>query len=910
MPENGSPALYEEGLRSLDRAWTGDSGARGRGGEINDGGVPGPSVPEIRQRAWFTLAHLLPAPGARIADLGCGGGEIAHAMAASMPDVRIVGVDTSRQSIEQAKALPVLSNLEFRRGNVMHPPFEDESLDAIVNAFTLHEIYSGSRSAEQAVRNMLRMHFSLLRPGGLMFVQDYLCPSYDGFVLLEIDDGPGQQAPSAAENLVWYSEHAYPAQDPASGGFYLEERPPRFPRTRLFRLPFKWALEFILRPQDRMGLEQTIHCEYTCFTRTDFRKEMRNLGARVLYSAPHTDEILLRRRMAHCRLYSENGTPLPPPPTSFLAVLRKTAEGESTLVQERRPSKAPAGRIRISALRDEKDGRIVDVATPDRAVTEILPWRLNARGAPVVFVHDGVLRGIVNTIPRLGGNLDDREWSGHMIEAIAVEENAVREAESGGVRDILKFCLETLGLRPEIGQGLEPGPDFYPAPDFIDARICTRYIRVAEQGARDFPAPAALCPVEGGAAERGRIREIEAQLLLDAISAGYIPSARLEIQILRLFDRLGLKPKSWVTCPLILNRIDDLPLANLDAIERATRPKGKGEGHRFKPVKGTAGQLRVIHSIFVEEGAVKGGLTGLGAHDQDFVLPDDTTASVAVVLPLARDKSGEIMAGVVMKYLPVPERYTGNGTIVSAPSFILPPEVKTLYQARRFIADQFDVGIENVSKMGESYFCHYGVTPRRVYPFALSVPIPSKYKAGYFKHGPIKMVQFGPLRGLIYMIWKAMGETPLMKIFAQTYQAFGFDNEAIRVETSFGKNLADDKATAVSSSRMEFIADRTAPPPTRAPRSLVKGPEEDTVPMPVPVARNGGALDQSQSQSLGQAEGAKEAEGFKGANGAAPSPESVSEPAPESAAPERREVPMLFRKRSDIPAFPGPGSGE
>lgn len=943
MPENGFSALQNDRRRTvLDRDWTGtnrrvssidsaiDSTDPARAATQTTPrplSPPAPETlpPEIRQRAWFTLAHLLPAPGARIADLGCGGGEIAHAIAASTPDVRIVGVDSNRHGIDRAKSLPPLPNLEFRRGNIMHPPFEDESLDAIVNAFTLHEIYSESRHSEQVVRNALKMHLSLLRPGGLMFVQDYLCPSHEGFVLLEIDNPPGQ-FPSVAENLVWYAEHAHPAQDPASGGFYLEERPPRFPRTRLFRLPFKWALEFILRPHDREGLAATVHHEYTCFTKSDFRKEMRNLGARILYSAPHTNEILLRRQMAHCRLYAENGTPLPPPTTSFIAVLRKTGEGESTLIQERRPSKISAGGIRITALRDEKDGRIVDVATPDRAVVEILPWRLNERGAPVVFVHDGVSRGVVNAIPRLGANLDDREWSGHMIEAISVDESAVRDAENGGVKDILNLCLNRLGLRPEIGQVLEPGPDFYPAPDFIDARICTRYLRVADQGAREFPAPDALCEPGTGAAERGRIREIDAQLLLDAVSVGYIPNARLEIQLLRLFDRLGIKPKSWATCPLILNRIENLPLANLDEIERTTKPR-RERTNRFKAVKGTAGQLRVVHSIFVEEGLTRGGITGLAAHDRDFVLPDDTTDSIAVVLPLSVDASGEIMAGIVMKYLPIPERYTGNGAIVSAPSFLLPPEVKTLYQARKFIADQFDVGIENVSKMGESYFCHYGVTPRRIYPFALSVPIPSKYKVGYFNHGPIKMVQFAPLRGLMYMIWKSLGETPLMKMFAQTYQAFGFDNEAIRVETSFGASLIDAKTTAVSTSSMEFIADRTAPPPKRTPRILAKGPEEPEPAGPWSNGAGNKAAGGSKGDSAGDSGSANgSAKGDApslppvaaqqtavkppGKTASVPDPEDVEAFEDPSALEESIPEESAFGKNGNTPPPPGPGFRE
>ena len=44
------------------------------------------------------------------------------------------------------------------------------------------------------------------------------------------------------------------------------------------------------------------------------------------------------------------------------------------------------------------------------------------------------------------------------------------------------------------------------------------------------------------------------------------------------------------------------------------------------------------------------------------------------------------MAGVEIEYLPVPQRYKGNGFTVRAPSFTLPKEITNIEQARQFIA--------------------------------------------------------------------------------------------------------------------------------------------------------------------------------------------------------------------------------
>jgi len=68
----------------------------------------------------------------------------------------------------------------------------------------------------------------------------------------------------------------------------------------------------------------------------------------------------------------------------------------------------------------------------------------------------------------------------------------------------------------------------------------------------------------------------------------------------------------------------------------------------------------------------------------------------------------------------VPQRYEGNGLTIRAPSFSLPKDVTTVEQAKQFVADKFDTTPDNVRTLGESYFCHIGITPHRIFPFAVS----------------------------------------------------------------------------------------------------------------------------------------------------------------------------------------------
>ncbi|PZP54313.1 MAG: hypothetical protein DI596_12900, partial [Azospira oryzae] len=131
----------------------------------------------------------------------------------------------------------------------------ENSLDAIINSFILHEVYSSTQCSEKSVEQIVERHFRYLKPEGLLFIRDFSLPDAS-YVLLEMPDEPsypqnGIHGLSEPELLIQYSEKARPREDMAHRGFYLEELPPRFPRTRLFRLPYKWAYEFIMRKDDR-----------------------------------------------------------------------------------------------------------------------------------------------------------------------------------------------------------------------------------------------------------------------------------------------------------------------------------------------------------------------------------------------------------------------------------------------------------------------------------------------------------------------------------------------------------------------------------------------------------------------------------------------------------------------------------
>ncbi|MGN7438174.1 MAG: class I SAM-dependent methyltransferase [Alcanivorax sp.] len=712
------------------------------------------------RRAWFTLSHLLLDEGSKVVDLGCEDGTLTYAMAALNPKVKFIGVDKSKRVIREAKQKYQLHNLEYKVGDVSGEIFDENSLDAVINSFTLHQVYSNSRYNQRIVSDTLRKQFSMLKEDGIMFIRDYAKPDADEYVLMEMHDKDSASEEladlSEADLLVWYSEHAQPKQDPGCGGFFLEELPPRFPRTRLFRLPYKWAYEFIMRKDDRDLWEQELPFEYTVFTVDEFRHELSGMGAQMLYSAPHWDEEHIRRHFeGHFRLMRNNGDIISDPPTSFIAIARKRPEKSSLFVKERRIAYDEEGDLEIKTLRDQKNGEILDVVTRGMEFAEILPYRTDDEGRLYVYLHDGIIRGISNAISRSGHNIDGREWSSHMTEAISVENRRILDLEEIDANNTRQFVKSYIGLTTKSGAIIEKGAFYYPDPNYIDERVNTYFIEINEDKKKRF-APKRRILEAHDFKEKGVIREFNAQNILDAITAGVIPNARLELQILSLMQHVGIKAENWVRKEIAVARGEISQTFDVREFMRQASHSDK----RFKEVKGSAGQLRAINSIFVEEGHSQGGKAGISNETIDFVLSDDKTINTAVCLPITSSMKKDLYAGFTVKHMPVPQRYEGNGLSLSVPQFNIPKEIKDYRTLKQFIAEKFGVTPNMVIKLGESYFTHVGITPHRIHPFAIAAP-PDAFKDPNTRFMP--MYQY-------MILWRSLSkEQHFMTTIARAY---------------------------------------------------------------------------------------------------------------------------------------------
>ena len=802
MKPAASQAVKDSGAREGE-----DNAMREQdGGPVSDydaliGALPN----KVLRQAWFTMAHLILDTGSRILDKGCGDGAVTYAMALMNPEHHFIGLDRDTRLIKKAKDKYILPNLEFMAGDVTENFLQPNSLDAVLNRYSLHETYSRTHCSEQAVRDSLERHLKLLKDGGLFFIRDYAMPDPDEFVILEMPEEPGKGDDiaelSEVDLLIRFSENARARQDPHHGGFYLEDLPPRFPRTRRFRLPHKWAYEFILRKDERERWDDELHTEYTFYTERDYRKTLRSLGGRVLYTAPHWDEQMVKARFdKKFRLYNEDLSPLGPPPTSFIALAQKVSEKQSLELTERRPSRNETGRMRITAMRDDVEGTIIDVVSRGMEVSEVIPYYVTDDQRLRVFVHESVPRGLVNTVPRIRSDLDGKKWSGHMTEALALPGEALHEVKTGDRKSLVLFARDYLGLNPAGNAELEDGPALYPAPDYIDERIETKYLRVDTE--KNYFDPKKPLEDIHGFSTQGRIRDVDAQDILDAAGVGLLPTCRLEVQVMALYEKLGLPYTAWADCPLTLDQGEPQNVTKLEKIIH----KLAANDDRYKEIRGNGGQLKTVQSIFVEEGQQGGGITGLASRDMEFVMQEDSTQNVAVVLPLTRKLSGEVMAGVVESYLPVPQRYKGNGYMVSCPSYPLPKDITNFEMAKKYIAEKFEVKPENVARMGEGYFTHIGMTPQRIYPFAVTTAGTSGWKQVGRTHGPC---QYTPLYHLCDLLYLDNYYSFLKVAAMATTFAIGYDS-ALSAKTSMQPLYSQGKGQSVSTRTSEISSDNVS----------------------------------------------------------------------------------------------------
>jgi len=105
--------------------------------------------------------------GLRLLDVACGTGRTLHQIAQAHPGLRLYGVDLSPAYIREArKRLAELPEVSLAVENGEALPYADATFDIVTSVYLFHELPRNAR------RNVVRELFRVVKPGGLVVIED------------------------------------------------------------------------------------------------------------------------------------------------------------------------------------------------------------------------------------------------------------------------------------------------------------------------------------------------------------------------------------------------------------------------------------------------------------------------------------------------------------------------------------------------------------------------------------------------------------------------------------------------------------------------------------------------------------------------------------------------------------------
>ncbi len=124
-----------------------------------------PAVADITEAAMSRELDTI-GRGARLLDVGCGGGQIALAVARRRPDLEVTGVDLSADQVQRATRRAARAGLrvEFVEGTAMDLPFAAARFDILVSVASIKHWPDPRRGLEECLR--------VAKPGGQVMVTE------------------------------------------------------------------------------------------------------------------------------------------------------------------------------------------------------------------------------------------------------------------------------------------------------------------------------------------------------------------------------------------------------------------------------------------------------------------------------------------------------------------------------------------------------------------------------------------------------------------------------------------------------------------------------------------------------------------------------------------------------------------
>lgn len=661
----------------------------------------------MRQKVALTAAHLL--GEGTVADMGCGSGTGAHALASLYPRMKVIGIDVNPEMVARARAQYAMNNLDFQTGDIAKRVLPDGSLDAIFDSSVLHHVTSFNGYDHDAAAEALSNQAVQLALGGSLIVRDFVAPA-TGDVLLDVpaddgDDGSDSPTASSARLLERFAREFRPLS--VQPGFPVEQSTVASGDLRhgwrRYRLDLRHAVEFLLRKDYRSDYASEVLEEYTYFTQARFETEYARLGLRLLASFPiHNPWIIKNRFLGRCELRALDGAPLDWPATNYLIVGERVAPTEGVRFEMGRA--VPPTAFLVSHVFEHREtGELRDLVRRPGTTVDIVPW-FEKDGAVFVVARKSYPRPVLQATGTARA-IDGGTPVGYVTEPIL----AIQRDKPLGIT--VEEALRTAAaIEAKDLRNLSQVASYYPSPGGIVEEVRAVHVEIEPRFT------SRLADNLSGFTSSVRVRAIEARQLLRAAQVGALPDARLELNVYTLLLHRGDGFGPWIGAEV---EVDDHDGGPGESFATATLPRRRAFGPAA--MGRSSGFLELRCHEFIERN--ESG-HALATHPRDFVVPAHLSTNT-IACALLRKSRDTILIGLDEDDLAAAQCFGGNSALWVAPAWRLPLHCETRSAALRWVHDQlsatYGLTVTRTSELGGRYHPSAGITPEIVYPFAMGV---------------------------------------------------------------------------------------------------------------------------------------------------------------------------------------------
>ena len=250
-----------------------------------------------------------------IVDMGCGTGSLLEALSWRYRQSALVGVDLSRELLEQAHGLTYgAGDVDFVRADVATVALPDACASSVIFCSILHEVHSYSGYSRERVRVALGNAARILAPGGRLLLRDGVRPPREDDVHLWCDDADASPLGSTRERFERFAREF--KGGPPAGGVQYREVDGRF----VLSLPA--ASEFLTKKDYIQHWDLEVKEEFGVFSLEAWRREVETVGLRVVASRAYLSPWIASHRYAgRCALLRQEAGRLVPeayPDTHFV----------------------------------------------------------------------------------------------------------------------------------------------------------------------------------------------------------------------------------------------------------------------------------------------------------------------------------------------------------------------------------------------------------------------------------------------------------------------------------------------------------------------------------------------------------------------------------------------------------------